>query len=95
MEESWLYWVTVLVQKDGKAGLTGQMVEAPNALNDTEAVADLIETLSREYFTDEELDAIVEQREAGDLPMMPVIPINWVLVRAQRGANLRGNGRAT
>jgi len=91
MAERWLYWVTLVLQSDMRTGLTGRMVESPTALNSEEAVVSMINSLTREYYTPEELEEIGQ----GELPL---VPLNWVLVRAQRGPAVKpvgGNGKET
>jgi hypothetical protein len=81
MGQMWLYWVPVVLQRDGKTAFHARLVEMDRALNTPQAVIDLIDTLTAEYLQGEP--------EEGELP---VLPLTWTLVTAKRGPAVGGNG---
>jgi len=87
--EQWTYWVTFIIEHDGRLAISGQMMSIEHALNDQDAVGSLIYTLNHMFFSEEELQEMIEQQEEGDPPVMPVVPITWQLIRAQRGPGVK------
>jgi hypothetical protein len=81
MPQLWLYYIPIVVQREGKVGLTAKMVELDHAINSPEAVITLIESLTEELAPDE--------IEEGTLP---VVPLTWTLITAKQGSGVKGNG---
>jgi hypothetical protein len=81
MPEIWLYYIPIVVQREGKVGLTAKMVELDHAINSPEAVITLIESLTEELAPDE--------IEEGTLP---VVPLTWTLITAKQGPGVKDNG---
>ena len=87
--DSWLYYVPLLLNDEGRVSFSAKMVETDGALNSAVKVLDMIDTLTAEF--------IEGEPEPGT---MPVIPLGWTLITAKRGAGVkapkakkRGNGR--
>jgi len=78
MPEIWLYYIPVLIQREGRIGLTAKMVELGHALNSPEAVVTLINRLTEELAPDEP--------QEGELP---VLPLTWTLITAKQGPGVK------
>ena len=81
MPQTWLYYVPILIQREGKVGLTAKMVELDQALNSPGAVIALIDSLTDELGPNEV--------EEGTLP---VIPLTWTLITARQGPGVKSDG---
>jgi hypothetical protein len=81
MPQQWLYYIPILLQREGRVGLTAKMVELDHALNSPEAVITLINQLTAELSPDEPEDGT-----------LPVVPLTWTLVTARQGAGVKDNG---
>lgn len=81
MAQSWLYYLPIIVQREGRIGLTAKMVELDHALNSPEAVVSLIDRLTEELAPD--------APEDGELP---VLPLSWTLITARQGPAVKDNG---
>jgi hypothetical protein len=86
MAQSWLYYLPIIIQREGRIGLTARMVELDGALNTPEAVVALIDQLTAELAPDEP--------QEGELP---VLPLSWTLITARQGPSVqpRDNGDTT
>lgn len=84
MPEAWLYYVPCVLQHEGKIGFFAHVLETDHALNSPEAVWKLIDRLTEEH---------AESEPEGKI--LPVVPLGWTLITAQRGAAVKvgGNGR--
>jgi len=81
MPQQWLYYIPIVLQREGRVGLTARMVELDHALNSPEAIIALIDKLTAELAPD-------EPRE-GELP---VLPLTWTLVTAKRTSTPENDG---
>jgi len=81
MPQQWLYYIPIVLQREGRVGLTARMVELDHALNSPEAIIALIDKLTAELAPD-------EPRE-GELP---VLPLTWTLITARQGSDIKGDG---
>ena len=81
MAQVWLYYIPIIVQHEGRIGLTAKMVELDHALNSPEAVIALIDQLTAELSPDESEEGV-----------LPVVPLTWTLITAKRGPGVKGNG---
>lgn len=79
MPQLWLYWVTFVIQDEGKIAIQGDFAESNSALNSEEAVFALINSLTRKH---------VEDPKEGTLP---VVPLTWTLITARQGAGVKDN----
>ena len=80
MAQLWLYYIPIIVQREGRIGLTAKMVELDHAINSPGAVVALIDQLTAELAPGEP--------EEGALP---VVPLTWTLITAHQGANIKDN----
>ena len=84
MAERWLYYIPCVLQQEGKIGFFAHMLETDHAINSEEAVWALINQITAQHVEGEP-----------DSDSLPVIPLGWTLITAQRGAavSARDNGK--
>jgi len=74
MGQMFLYYVTYIHQSDGKVGFGAKFYRNTGPLNSVEEVQAMVTSLTREE--------IQGEPDAGTLP---IVPLTWTLIRAQRG----------
>ena len=75
-----MYYVSYIVQVGDRIGLSAKLVPLPHRIDSKETVIALINALTAEAFP----EGIPEEFKDGKT--MPLVPLNWVLVSAQRGS---------
>jgi hypothetical protein len=73
--ESWIYYVPFVMQAEGKTAFSAKIVETNHRIDSPEAVIQLINDLTAEFYPGEP--------EEGSLPIMP---LGWTLIVARQGA---------
>jgi len=85
MGQRWLYYVPCVLQQEGKVGFFAHILELDGPLNTPEDVWRLIDQLAAEH--------------GRVLPPMgkalPVVPLGWTLIRAQRGPAVKARRKRT
>jgi len=78
MGQCWLYYVPCVLQQEGKVGFFAHIVELDGPINTTQDVWQLIEELTAEHLP-----------ETPEGKSLPVVPLGWTLISAQRGAAVK------
>lgn len=74
MGQLWLYYVPCVLQQDGKIGFFAHILELDSPINTPQQVWQLIDRLTDEHVS-----------ETPEGKALPVVPLGWTLISAQRG----------
>lgn len=83
--EKWVYYVPLLIHNgEGGIGFTFRFAEFEERLTEELAWAAIMQ------WTEELLGELPQDKDN-----LPLIPLGWTLMSAQRGPGVKGNGRPT